>query len=106
MVLESAVVPVEVSAAIRRRTGSESLSREVWQRFLRLLSFLFVEFTWSRMESAIRIAETTGLRGMDAIVVRVAEETGSTLVTLDDEMAERSKGIVDVKDITRLLQEI
>ena len=105
-VLESVIVPVEVSAAIRRRTGSESLTREVWQHFLRLPSFLFVELTWSRMESAISIAEKTGLRGMDAIVVQVAEETGATLVTLDDEMAERSKGIVDVRDIARLLHEI
>ena len=103
---ESAVVPVEVAAAIRRRTGSETLARRVRETLLRLPSLSLIELTRSRIESAARIAEKTGLRGMDAIIVQVAEEHRTILVTLDEEMAEKSKEIVSVKSIGLLLDEI
>lgn len=55
----------------------------------------------ARAQTAIRIASTLGLRGMDAIVVQVAQEFGATLVTLDAEMAQRAAGVVGVRDVAR-----
>jgi len=57
------------------------------------------------MESAARVAERTGLRGMGAIIVQVAEESRAILVTLDDEMADKSREIVTVKEIEAILAE-
>ncbi|MGQ9631397.1 MAG: type II toxin-antitoxin system VapC family toxin [bacterium] len=103
---ESVIVPVEVTAAICRRTGSERLAKQVRENLLSLSSLILMELTRSRMESSARIAEKTGLRGMDAIVVQVAEEFEAILVTLDEEMADKARGIVTVKEIGTLLAEI
>jgi predicted nucleic acid-binding protein len=100
---ESVIVPVEVAAAICRRTGSAELARRVRENLLRLPSFIFIELTESRMASAAEIAERTGLRGMDAIIVQVAKMRRAALVTLDEEMADRSRGIVPVKEIKAVL---
>ena len=100
---ESAIVLVEVTAAIRRRTGSKELARKV-REILRELPFLFfLELTESRMNLAARIAEKSCLKGMDAIIAQIAEEKDSVLVTLDDEFATRAKEIVKVEDVEALL---
>ena len=83
---ESAIVPVEVTAAIRRRTDSRKLARQVRQNLLNLDSLIFYELSKSRMESAAKIAEKVGLRGMDAIIAQIAQEKDTSLVTLDKEL--------------------
>jgi len=103
---ESMIVPVEVTAAIRRRTDSERLAKQARENLLKLGSFLFLELTESRMNSAARIAERTSLKGMDAIIAQIAEERGSILVTLDGEFAERVDQIIAVKDVGTLLTEV
>lgn len=102
---ESAIVLVEIAAAIRRRTRSEELARQVRENLLRLPSLVFIELTRSRMESAAKIAEKSGLRGMDAIIVQVTQERKTILVTLDEEMIEKSKRIVTVKEVDAILAE-
>lgn len=52
-----------------------------------------------QLESAARVAESAGLRGMGAIIVQVAEEIQAILVTLDDEVADKSQEIVTIKEI-------
>lgn len=103
---ESVIVPVEVTAAIRRRTGSEKLARQVRENLLQLNSLLLFELTESRMNFAARIAERVSLKGMDAIIAQIAEERGSILVTLDGEFAGRVKEVLAVKDVETLLAEV
>ena len=100
---ESAIVVVEVTAAIRRRTGSSELARKVRQNLLKLPSFIFHELTESRMNSAARIGEQVSLRGMDSIIAQISQEKESPLVTLDKEFAKKAKQIVTVKDVDRFL---
>lgn len=100
---ESAIVLVEVTAAIRRRTGSEELAREVRENLRELPSLFFLELTESRTNLAARIAEKSPLKGMDAIIAQIAEEKDSVLVTLDDVFAKRVKEIVKVEDVGALL---
>lgn len=103
--LESMIVPVEVTAAIRRRTGSEELAKQVRENLLQLDSLFLLKLTKSRMNRAARIAEKVPLKGMDTIIAQIAEERGSILVTLDEEFAERAEKAVIVKDIGTLLVE-
>jgi len=105
MALESAIVLVEVTAAIRRRTGSRRLARQVRENLLQLDFLFFLELTESRMNSAARIGERVSLKGMDAIIAQVAEEEDSVLVTLDREFAEKVAGIVSVEEVEKLLAE-
>jgi len=42
--------------------------------------------------------------GMDAIVIQIAKEFGSPLVSLDMEMTERSRFVVDIIDIEDVMK--
>jgi len=92
-------VLVEVIAAIKRRTDSQHLASRVKELLQNMDTMNFVELEAARADSAANLASKTGLRGMDAIVVQVAEEFHATLVTLDEEIMERAKCIVNIKDI-------
>lgn len=103
---ESVIVPVEVTAAIRRRTGSERLAKQVRENLLQIEDLQLFDLTESRMNFAARIAEQVSLKGMDAIIAQIAEERGSVLVTLDEEFAKRVNQIVTVQNVEALLAEV
>ena len=77
---------VEVVAAVRRRTGSEKLAREVKTALLDVETVSFVTLDNKSAQDAADIAVKTGIRGMDALVIQVSKEFGTELVTFDDEM--------------------
>ncbi len=93
-------VLVEVTAAIRRRTGSTDLADRVYRDLRGLGSMRFVELDASRADRAAWLAQRMGLRGMDALVVQVAEEFGSALITLDGEMLSLATGIVPIESLS------
>ena len=82
---------VEVVAAIRRRTGSEKLAREVKLKLLNIETASFVVLDDKSAEEAANLAAKTGVRGMDALVIQVAKEFGTQMITYDDEMMEKAK---------------
>jgi predicted nucleic acid-binding protein len=100
--IEPYTVLVEVTAAIRRRTGSKELATRVKNDLIELGSFRFVDLDTFSSSSAAEIAADIGVRGMDAIVIQVAKEFGIPLVTLDVEIIEKAKGIVEVPDLNSL----
>ena len=103
--LEPYTVMVEVVAAIKRRTGSESLAEMVKSGLEDISSIIFMDLISIRADDAAKIAKETGVRGMDAIVIQIAKEFGSPLVSLDMEMIERSKSIVttvNIEDVVKL----
>jgi len=77
---------VEVVAAIRRRTGSEKLAREVKSKLLNIKTISFVVLDDKSADRAADLAAKTGVRGMDAIVIQVAKEFRTELISFDDEM--------------------
>jgi predicted nucleic acid-binding protein len=79
-------VLVEIAAAIRRRTGSVELANEVKSELLRIENVSFVVLDQKTAEEAADIAIRTGVRGMDALVIQVAQEFETELITFDDEM--------------------
>ena len=103
--LEPYTVLVKVVAAIKRRTGSESLAERVKGGLEDISSIIFMDMISSRADDATKIAKETGVRGMDAIVIQIAKEFGSPLVSLDMEMIERSKSVVttvNIEDVVKL----
>ena len=102
--LESYTVLVEVVAAIKRRTGSEHLAERVKSGLENIDSIKFLDLISIRADDAADIAKETGVRGMDAIVIQAAKEFGSPLVSLDMEMTERSRFIVDIIDIEDVMK--
>ena len=97
--LEPYTVLVEVVAAIRRRTGSDVLAERVKQDLQNIGNIYFFELVSLRAEKAAHIAAQTGLRGMDSIVVQIANEFNGELVTLDEEIEKKASKIVKIKHI-------
>ena len=77
---------VEVVAAVRRRTGSEELAREVGKHLLEIEALFFVGLDDKSAQEAVEIAVKTGVRGMDALVIQVAQDFDTELMSFDEEM--------------------
>ena len=87
-------VLVEVVAAIRRRTGSKDLAREVRKEILEIENLSFVVLDQKAALEASDLAIRTGVRGMDALVIQVVREFETELITFDEEMIQKA-GKVD-----------
>ena len=81
---------VEVVAAVRRRTGSEKLAREVKHQLLNIETVSFVVLDGRSAEDAADLAAMTGVRGMDALVIQVAKEFDTELVSFDEDMMSKA----------------
>jgi predicted nucleic acid-binding protein len=79
-------VLVEVVAAVRRRTGSEELALEVKRVMLDIDSVSFIVIDEKAAEDAADLAAKSSLRGMDALVIQVAREYDTELISFDQEM--------------------
>jgi len=79
-------VLVEVVAAIKRRTGSESLAMQVKQELLNIEAISFVILDDKSAVEAADLAAETGVSGMDALLIQVAKEFGTELISFDEEM--------------------
>jgi len=83
-------VLVEVVAAIRRRTGSKTLALQIKNELVMIDTVSFVALDDESAESAANIAAETGVRGMDALVIQVAQEFDAQLISFDEEMMEKA----------------
>jgi len=93
----SVIVPVEVAGAIARRTGDRDSAREAMgemRKWVRLGLLELVDVNRRRMEQAQELAVRYSIKGMDALVVQVSDESSLPLLTFDGELAARiSSGI-------------
>jgi len=87
-------VMVEVVAAIKRRTGSEELALAIKKELISTDNISFVILDDTAALEAADIAAKTGLRGMDAIVVQVAKEFETELISFDEEMIRKAKAVL------------
>ena len=83
-------VLVEVTAAIRRRTGSEELALQVKGELMKIKAVSFAALDEQSAAEAADIAGKTGVRGMDALVIQVSKEFGSELITFDNEIIQKA----------------
>ena len=66
-------------------------------------SIHFLDLVKSRSSQACEVAIASGLRGMDAVVIQVAQEMRAVLVTLDEEIVESVKGFIPTKSVDVLI---
>lgn len=99
-------VPIEVVAAIRRRTGSGHLAEMVGERLLAIPAVTVSDLYGFRLPPLLALARQSGLRGMDVVVVGTAVEFDLPLVTLDAELARRARQYVDVMPIATLVRRL
>lgn len=93
----SAIVFVEVCGAISRRAGMQNaiVARDQLVKWRDIGLITYNELTAKRTREAAELAIRLSLKGMDAIVVQLATEKGIPLITLDEEIAERAKSVVE-----------
>ncbi|MEK7208449.1 MAG: type II toxin-antitoxin system VapC family toxin [Patescibacteria group bacterium] len=101
-VVTPTTVILEVIAAIRRRTASCELARNVGEKLLTLPTISLIDITAFRMAQYLDIASESGLAGMDGIVVGVAREFDVPLLTLDQEIISRGRLLVRTLNIREL----
>lgn len=86
---------MEVVAAVRRRTESEELAREVAKALLEIEAVFFVGWDDKSAQDAAEIAVRTGVRDMDALVPQVARDFGTELISFDEEMMAKAHGHIN-----------
>ena len=88
--VEPAILPVEIAAALKRTGEDTALAREYAEAVMSLphLTLLAIDARLARR--AVDIAVTHGLRGADALYVAAATHYGARLITLDTEHLRRS----------------
>lgn len=79
-------VLVEVVSAIMRRTNSVELAEYIREFLLMLDNIEFIELNRYRSIQASKIGMQGKLRGMDSIIIQVAQEFKTKLITFDTEM--------------------
>jgi predicted nucleic acid-binding protein len=84
----------ECVAAIIRTTGNSRLADNMVREIEAFPNLMLVPLTVEYSRHAARIARDCRLRGADSVYVAVAEQTGSTLITLDLEVVNRSAPVV------------
>ena len=97
--LEPYSILIEVVSALKRRTNSKDVAERTEDLLLNTDTIHFFELTKNRAVEASNIAMEIDVKGMDAIVIQIAKENKSILVTLDQEMREKAKSIVKVKTV-------
>lgn len=89
------LVWAEIAGAVARRTGdtdrgmkvAELIATQVWVRGMPLDTSLASE--------SMRLAARLRLRGADAVYVALSAKCREPLITLDEEMLERGRGVVE-----------
>jgi predicted nucleic acid-binding protein len=97
-IVTSAIVPVEVAGAIARKASAAAAKKAIaqMQRWRDMKLIEYSELTEYRSRASAEVAAFLRVKGMDAIVIQTAKERRNTLVTFDDEMAAKAKGIAKV----------
>jgi predicted nucleic acid-binding protein len=86
---------IEVCASIARRTRDRDLALDAGRALLAWPTLTMHELDHAMAAEATTLAATCALRGADAIYVATARRNGTVLVTLDEEMLERSAPAID-----------
>ena len=94
----SNITPPEVIGAISRRAGvtRARMAKDQIEKWENLGLFIFADLDKRRRIKADELALNLRVRGMDAIIIQLAKEKNATLVTFDNEMANRTRGLIKV----------
>ncbi len=95
LLIEPALILVEVASAISRQTGQTMLAQHIVQTLNQSATFSIVPLDAALLDEAVRMASNLGLRAGDAIYVALAHQLGIPLVSWDKEQLQRSSGLIE-----------
>lgn len=91
------LVLAELGGAISRRGGNVRAAEIAVDRLERTPNLRLVAMDTGLVRHAARLAAELGLRGADAIYVATAARLECPVVTWDDEMFRKGRGVVDAR---------
>lgn len=89
-----ALLPIEVSGAISRRTGEPNLAHRAVGILLRVPGVRLIPIEQQLGMLSARVAADLRMRGADAVYVAVAHRLNVPLVTWDLEQADRASNLI------------
>lgn len=90
------LVWAEIAGAVARRTGNTERGLKAAGLIIAQVWVRGVPLDTSLASESMRLAATLRLRGADAVYVALAATCREPLITLDDEMLERARGVTEV----------
>jgi predicted nucleic acid-binding protein len=105
-IIEPMLVLVEVAGAISRTRQDPARARAFAITLGRLPNITLLPLDTALGQRALALAAQHGLRGADAVYAAVAQHTGCTLISLDNEHLTRLAGIVSVQTPEAALAEL
>lgn len=106
VIVEPLIVLAEVAGALSRELRDPMRGRIVTELLLALPNVQFVPIDERLARAAADVAADHGLRGMDALYVAVAQDYGTTLVTLDGEPRRRAAAVVTTMTPAEAIREL
>ena len=97
--LAPALLPVEVAAAISRRTGDTALAQRAVAALEALPDLRLVAMDEALVQTAVDVAAELGVRGADAFYIAVAQRLRVPLATLDADQRARAARVVETPEI-------
>ncbi|MGH2355344.1 MAG: type II toxin-antitoxin system VapC family toxin [Chloroflexota bacterium] len=94
VIIAPALLLVEVSGAIARRTGDIQRTRQITLRLRQLPGVRWVSITTQVRDHAADLASRLRLRGADAIYVALADRLKIPLITWDSEQLTRATPLI------------
>lgn len=94
IIFSPSIILAECSAAIARRTGNPTAAQDLVLVVKNFVGMKLVDISIPIVERAAQIAAHQRLRGADSVYVAVAEKSGATLITWDNDMLQRGLAIV------------
>lgn len=91
LIIIPSIVLVEVVGAIYRRIKDSKWTNELKEQLLALPNLKLISIDSEGAIKASEVAVKTGLRGMDSIIVSIAKEFDTELITFDKEMEDKAK---------------
>jgi predicted nucleic acid-binding protein len=100
------LVLIETVCALNRRVGDSAVSVSIAHELARMPTIAWCDLDLDMTRRACQLGVSTGLRGGDAIVMQVAEDSGLPLVTEDKEIKLRAPQRVAVISSLELMRRL
>lgn len=95
LIVEPALVLVEVAAALSRRTGQTLFAEEAARALRHSPTISVARLNDALIDEAVRLAANLRLRAGDAIYVALAHQLGLPLVSWDKEQLQRASSLIE-----------
>lgn len=94
LLVSPALLLIEVSAGVKRRTGQPVVAKQAANELLRVSELRVIPIDSALVQGSVDVAADLSLKAGDAVYVALAEALGIPLVSWDKQQLQRASGLV------------